>query len=87
MDLKSYDRWDDYTRVRDEMFRATDTEWAPWYVARSGRQEARPTERHQSHPGAGTVQEAGRRPGRAAQAQGRGYQAADHPFKYIPEAY
>ena len=25
MDLKSYDRWDDYTRARDEMFAATDT--------------------------------------------------------------
>jgi polyphosphate kinase len=35
MDLKSYDRWDDYTRARDEMFAATDSEWAPWYVARS----------------------------------------------------
>jgi polyphosphate kinase 2 len=35
MDLKSYDRWDDYTRCRDDMFEATDTEWAPWYVARS----------------------------------------------------
>jgi polyphosphate kinase 2 len=35
MDLKSYDRWDDYTRARDEMFAATDTAWAPWYVARS----------------------------------------------------
>jgi len=35
MDLKSFDRWDDYTRARDEMFEATDTEWAPWYVARS----------------------------------------------------
>jgi polyphosphate kinase len=35
MDLKSYDRWDDYTRARDEMFAATDAEWAPWYVARS----------------------------------------------------
>jgi polyphosphate kinase 2 len=35
MDLKSYDRWDDYTRARDDMFEATDTEWAPWYVARS----------------------------------------------------
>jgi len=33
MDLKSYDRWDDYTRARDEMFTATDTSWAPWYVA------------------------------------------------------
>jgi len=35
MDLKSYDRWDDYTKARDEMFTATDVSWAPWYVARS----------------------------------------------------
>jgi polyphosphate kinase len=35
MDLRSFTRWDDYTRVRDEMFMATDTAWAPWYVARS----------------------------------------------------
>ncbi|RNC68278.1 MAG: polyphosphate kinase 2 [Desulfuromonadales bacterium] len=35
MDLKSYSRWDDYTKARDEMFAATDTPWAPWYVAKS----------------------------------------------------
>jgi polyphosphate kinase len=35
MDLKSYDRWDDYTKARDEMFAATDTGSAPWFVARS----------------------------------------------------
>ena len=35
MDLKSYTRWDDYSRARDQMFLATDTAWAPWYVARS----------------------------------------------------
>ena len=33
MDLKSYSRWWDYGRARDEMFRATDTALAPWYVA------------------------------------------------------
>ncbi len=33
MDLKSYTRWDDYSRARDEMFRASDTELAPWYIA------------------------------------------------------
>ena len=33
MDLASYPRWDDYSRARDEMFAATDTAWAPWYVA------------------------------------------------------
>jgi len=35
MDLKSYSRWHDYTRARDAMFAATDTPWAPWYVANS----------------------------------------------------
>lgn len=35
MDLKSYSRWDDYSLARDEMFAATDTSWAPWFVARS----------------------------------------------------
>jgi polyphosphate kinase 2 len=33
MDLKSYSRWYDYSRARDAMFAATDTPWAPWYVA------------------------------------------------------
>jgi polyphosphate kinase len=35
MDLKSYTRWDDYSQARDDMFLATDTSLAPWYVARS----------------------------------------------------
>ncbi len=35
MDLKSYSRWYDYSRARDEMFQATDTAWAPWHVAHS----------------------------------------------------
>ena len=34
MDLKSYSRWYDYSRARDEMFKATDTPWAPWFVVR-----------------------------------------------------
>jgi polyphosphate kinase 2 len=33
LDLKSYSRWYDYSSARDEMFRASDTSWAPWYVA------------------------------------------------------
>ncbi len=35
MDLKSYSRWYDYSRARDDMFAATDTDFAPWFVARS----------------------------------------------------
>jgi len=33
MDLKSYTRWDDYSRARDDMFIYTNSEWAPWVVA------------------------------------------------------
>ena len=35
MDLKSYNRWYDYSRARDAMFLATDTNFAPWRVAPS----------------------------------------------------
>ena len=33
MDLESYGRWYDYSRARDAMFVASDTPWAPWYIA------------------------------------------------------
>jgi polyphosphate kinase 2 len=33
LDLLSYRKWDEYSRARDEMFRTTETWWAPWYVA------------------------------------------------------
>ena len=35
MDLLSYGRWFDYSRARDDMFAATDTAWAPWFIAHS----------------------------------------------------
>ena len=35
MDLKSYTRWDEYSRARDDMFEKTHTPWAPWRVAKS----------------------------------------------------
>ncbi|MFJ7312817.1 polyphosphate kinase 2 [Pseudomonas sp. NPDC098747] len=35
MDLKSYSRWYDYSRARDDMFKHTDTNHAPWLVADS----------------------------------------------------
>ena len=35
MDLLSFSRWDDYTDARDKMFIATDTAWAPWFIAHS----------------------------------------------------
>ena len=35
LDLISYQRWSEYSQARDEMFAATDTAWAPWWVAGS----------------------------------------------------
>jgi polyphosphate kinase 2 len=35
MDIKSYTRWDDYTRARDDMFSATHNDFAPWHIAHS----------------------------------------------------
>jgi polyphosphate kinase 2 len=35
MDVKSWSRWYDYSRARDMMFEATDTEASPWYILRS----------------------------------------------------
>ena len=87
MDLKSYDRWDDYTKARDEMFAATDTSWAPWFVARS---EDKKRERLNviSHllmnvPYKELKREKVKLPKRKI---GR-YRAADHPFRYVPERF
>ena len=35
MDLESYGRWYDYSKARDRMLEATDTEEAPWHIVRS----------------------------------------------------
>jgi polyphosphate kinase len=35
MDIESYRRWDDFTRARDRMLEATDTESSPWNIVRT----------------------------------------------------
>lgn len=35
MDLESLGRWDDYTAAKEEMFRRTDTDHAPWITIKS----------------------------------------------------
>jgi polyphosphate kinase len=35
MDVKSFTKWDEYTRARNAMLEATDTPWAPWFVVNS----------------------------------------------------
>ncbi|KUI18894.1 polyphosphate kinase [Mycobacterium sp. GA-1285] len=35
MDMEAVNRWEDYTRAKEEMFLATDTDHAPWIVVKS----------------------------------------------------
>jgi polyphosphate kinase 2 len=88
MDLKSYRRWYDYSRARDEMFEATDTPWAPWYVAISNdKKRARlniVTHLLSKIP----YKEAPRDKVKLPQRQKPdGYREPDYPFKYIPEKF
>ncbi|HSR09981.1 MAG TPA: polyphosphate kinase 2 [Thermodesulfobacteriota bacterium] len=88
MDLQSYNRWDDYTRARDEMFAASDTPWAPWYVAKSD-DKKRARLNIISHllgkiPYKTVRHENVKLPKREV---GKKYKSPDYPFKYIPESY
>jgi polyphosphate kinase 2 len=88
MDILSYSRWYDYSRARDEMFKATDTSWAPWYVAPSDdKRRARLNIishflgqiRYKSLP-----QKKVKLPKRQ---KAHGYEEPNFPFKFIPSKY
>ena len=87
MDIKSYNRWDDYTRARDEMFEATDTDWAPWYVARSEDKKSVRlnllTHLLENIPYKKVKQEKVTLPKRKIGS----YKPIEYPFKYIAERY
>jgi polyphosphate kinase 2 len=88
MDLKSYSRWYDYSRARDDMFAATDTEFAPWYVARSDdKKRARLniiTHLLERIPYKKLPREKIRLPERQ---KAGGYREPDYPFKFIDERH
>jgi hypothetical protein len=88
MDLLSYSRWYDYSRARDAMFAATDTAWAPWYVARSDdKKKARLNIiRHllRKVPYEDLPREKIKLPKRQKAGD---YREPDYPFKYIPEVF
>jgi polyphosphate kinase 2 len=88
MDLESYSRWYDYSRARDEMFRATDTAWAPWYVVKSDdKRRARLnliTHLLSKIPYKKVPREKVVLPKR--QKQGK-YRDPGYPFKFIPEKH
>jgi polyphosphate kinase 2 len=86
MDLLSYSRWYDYSRARDNMFAATDTPWAPWYVVRSDdKKRARLnaiTHLLQQIPYKDAPRDEIKLPKRQKAGD---YQDPGYPFKYVPE--
>ena len=88
MDLKSYSRWYDYSRARDEMFKASDTPWAPWYVANTDDKE-RGRLNVISHllsliPYKKTPRDKVKLPKRGKRG---GYREPDYPYKYVDDRY
>lgn len=88
MDLKSYSHWYDYSRARDAMFAATDTDDSPWYVV-DGNDKRRARLNCISHllsvvPYEEVPREQVKFPKR--QAKGN-YVEPDHPFRFVPEIY
>ena len=86
MDLKSYGRWYDYSRARDEMFAATDTSWAAWYVAQSD-DKKRARLNIISHllkqiPYTDVARQKVTLPKRQKR---NGYREPDYPYKRVPE--
>ena len=88
MDLKSYNRWYDYSRARDDMFAATDTNFAPWHVARTddkrrGRLNII-THLLKQIPYKNLPQEKVKLPKRQKRS---GYREPDYPYKVIKEHF
>src|SRR5271169_5408314 len=86
MDLKSYNRWYDYSRARDDMFKATDTPWAPWHVVRSD-DKRRARLNVISHFLTQIPYEKLPRdkPVLPKRGKAHGYVEPDYPYKFVPE--
>jgi polyphosphate kinase 2 len=87
-DLLSYSRWYDYSRARDDMFAATDTAWAPWYVVKSD-DKKRARLNLISHflehvPYKKQKRDAIELPKRQKK---HGYEEPNYPYKFIPEQF
>jgi polyphosphate kinase 2 len=87
-DLLSYSRWYDYSRARDDMFAATDTAWAPWYVVKSDdKKRARLnliTHLLSQVPYEKVKRDKVELPERQKR---KGYEEPNYPYKFIPEEY
>jgi len=88
MDLKSYNRWYDYSRARDEMFTATDLPTAPWFVVPSDDKRRARLNLIKHLLAHVPYQAVPREKVKLPKRQPRGdYVGSDHPLRVVPEVY
>ena len=88
MDLKSYSRWFDYSRARDEMFAASDTGFAPWFVVRSDDKKRARLNLIRHLLDRIPYEEVPRKPFKLPKRQKpHGYREPKYPYKYVEERY
>lgn len=88
MDLKSYSRWYDYSRARDEMFKASDTPWAPWFAVHSDDKRRARLNIIQHVLRSIPYETLPREKIVLPKRQKRGdYQETDYPFRFVPENF
>jgi polyphosphate kinase 2 len=88
MDLKSYSRWFDYSRARDEMFRASDTGFAPWYVVKTDDKRKGQLNLISHLLSCIPYKELPREKIKLPKRQKRGdYKDSDYSFKYVKERF
>jgi polyphosphate kinase 2 len=88
MDLESYKRWYDYSRARDEMIAATDTDFAPWHLARSDDKKRVRLNIISHLLGQIPYQSLPHKKVKLPPRQKPGdYKEPDYPFKYVPEKF
>jgi len=88
MDLKSYSRWFDYSRARDEMFKKTDSSWAPWYCVNSDDKRRARLNIITHLLGQVPYKTAPREKVELPKRQKAGkYRESGYPFKFIPETF
>ena len=86
MDIKSYNRWFDYSQARDDMFKATDSSWAPWFVVRSDDKKRARLNLIKHLLKSVPHKEAPRAKIKLPKRQKQGkYRETNYPFKFIPE--
>ena len=88
MDLKSYSHWYDYSKARDEMFAATDTKFAPWYVANADDKKRLRLNIISHILSQVPYKEVPNKKVRLPERQSaNGYKEPDYPYKYIPAKF